>query len=130
MNINEHIDYWVETSNDDYEVSLLLFESKKYLHSLFLAHLSIEKLIKAHWVKDNNNAVPPKIHNLLTLLKQTKLQLNYEQTVFLPILNDFQIQGRYPDYKQKINQYLTKEYAFEIIERYKELRKCLLANIA
>lgn len=67
MNIQEHIEFWKNTSNEDFEVFNLLLNSKKYLHVLFFAHLTIEKLIKSHWVKDNNNSVPPKIHNLNTL---------------------------------------------------------------
>lgn len=60
MELKEHIEYWTKASDDDYEVCLLLLDFSKYLHALFLAHLSIEKLVKAHWVMDNNNAVPPK----------------------------------------------------------------------
>jgi HEPN domain-containing protein len=99
MEIGEHIEYWIRTSHEDNEVCLLLLESKKYLHALFLAHLAIEKLIKAHWVKDNINSVPPKTHNLVSLIKQTEAELSTEHMIFLTILNDFQIQGRYPDYK-------------------------------
>ncbi|MBM2814035.1 MAG: DNA-binding protein [Ignavibacteria bacterium] len=41
----EHIEYWLNTSNDDFEVFNVLYENKNYLHALFIAHLSIEKLI-------------------------------------------------------------------------------------
>lgn len=74
--------------------------------------------------------VPPKIHNLITLIKQTKLELDKEQLYFLTVLNDFQIEGRYPDYKLKIYELLTIEYANELFIKYQELRKCLLDKIA
>lgn len=31
----------------------LLFEGNQYVHTLFFCHLVIEKLLKAHWVRDN-----------------------------------------------------------------------------
>ena len=130
MEIKEHIEYWIKTSNEDYEVCLLLIESKKYLHALFLAHLSLEKLVKAHWVRDNENSFPPKIHNLVSLIKQTETELSDDQLVFLTILNDFQIQGRYPYYKLKIHKLLSKDYVDELIEKFKEVRECLLASFA
>lgn len=130
MNIKEHIEYWVNTSNEDFEVFNLLLNSKKYLHAFFFAHLTIEKLIKAYWVKDNNNSVPPKIHNLISLFKQTEINLSIEQERFLAIMNDFQIQGRYPDYKKKVNQMLTTDFVEKFVPQFTELRKCLLENLA
>jgi hypothetical protein len=50
--------------------------------------------------------------------------------IFLALLNDFQIQGRYPDYKLKIKQLLTKEYSDTIVPKIIELRKCLKEIIA
>jgi HEPN domain-containing protein len=130
MELKKHIDYWIKSSNEDYDVIQLLIGSNKYLHAMFLCHLSIEKLVKAHWVKHNNNSVPPKIHNLITLIKQTQLALTDDQLTFITILNDFQIQGRYPDYKFKVNQYLTEDYSKDLFNKYKELRKCLINKIA
>ena len=130
MEITEHIEYWLQSSNDDFEVFRVLLNSGNYLHAMFIAHLSLEKLLKAHWVNDNNNSVPPKIHNLIALTKQTKLDLSHEQLVFMTLMNDFQIQGRYPDYKFQVKKLLTKSYVDKIIPKYEELRKCLLEKIA
>lgn len=125
MSIEEHIEYWLQTSNDDFEVFKLLLDSENYLHSFYIAHLAFEKLLKAHWVKDNNNVIPPKIHNLVSLVKQTKLELSFSQLEFLTILNDFQIQGRYPDYKFKVKKMLTREYVNKIVPQINELKQCL-----
>ena len=129
MTKQEHIDYWISTSNDDFEVFTLLFNSQRYLHAFFIAHLSVEKLVKAHWVKDNEGNVPPKSHNLLYLVKQTAMTLSVEQIKILNLLNDFQIQGRYPDYKLKIKQILTKEYSETIFPKIIEIRLCLIEMV-
>jgi HEPN domain-containing protein len=129
MTKQEHIDYWISTSNDDFEVFTLLFNSQRYLHAFFIAHLSVEKLVKAHWVKDNEGNVPPKSHNLLYLVKQTAMTLSVEQIKILNFLNDFQIQGRYPDYKLKIQKILTKEYSETIFPKIIEIRLCLIEMV-
>jgi HEPN domain-containing protein len=64
MNKQEHILFWKNSAKNDWKISQKLFHSKDYLYSLFFAHLVLEKLCKAHWVKDNPENFPPKIHNL------------------------------------------------------------------
>jgi HEPN domain-containing protein len=90
----EHIQYWLHQSADDWEASQLLFIGKKYLHSLFLAHLSLEKISKAHWINTKETNIPPKTHNLIYLLSETTLALDNPQKEFLLELNRFQIKGR------------------------------------
>ena len=53
----EHIDYWVKSSEDDWEAVNALLTSKKYAQCLFFAHLVLEKLCKSHWVKDNEGNI-------------------------------------------------------------------------
>jgi hypothetical protein len=43
MTKEEHIDYWLITSDDDFEVFNVLYHNQNYLHALFIAHLSIKK---------------------------------------------------------------------------------------
>jgi HEPN domain-containing protein len=52
MNINEQIKYWVTVSENDIPVMEHLFESGDYSYSLFIGHLVLEKLLKAHFVKN------------------------------------------------------------------------------
>ena len=54
----EHIAYWRETAEDDWLSANDLFATKRYLQCLFLAHLTIEKISKAHWVLDNADDYP------------------------------------------------------------------------
>jgi len=129
MNKEEHIKYWVESSGNDFDAAMDLFNSGKYLHCMFFIHLSIEKICKAHWVKDNSENYPPKVHNLIYLLKQTTTILTDDQTDFLTILNDFQLEGRYPDYQQNIKKYLTLEKTSTFIAKTKEIRSWLLSKL-
>ena len=102
MTKQQHIDYWVDTAEKDWVVVQQLFDAKSYVHALFWAHLVLEKLCKAHWVKDNIVNMPPKTHNLIVILENTKLKITDEGESFLRSMNQFQLEGRYPDYANTI----------------------------
>jgi HEPN domain-containing protein len=63
MTKEQYIDYWVDTAQYDWAGVEEAFNAKRYVHCLFWAHLTLEKLAKAHWVRTNQENMPPKIHN-------------------------------------------------------------------
>lgn len=130
MNDKEkQISYWIKTAIDDLESIEFLFVGKKYVQALFFAHLALEKILKAHWVKSNEQNFPPKTHNLTFLYENSNLNLNEEQTDFLQMMNVYQIEGRYPDYISMLHNTTTKEMAASIINESKTLFKCLQENL-
>ena len=75
-----HIKFWLEQAEDDWSAVDTLFKGKKYLQSLFFAHLVIEKLCKSVWIKYNEGNVPPKTHNLIYLLSSTTIEITDEKS--------------------------------------------------
>jgi hypothetical protein len=65
MTKQQHINYWTNTAVEDWTTVEVLFSTKRYLHCLFWAHLVLEKLAKAHWVKTHEDDIPPKVHNII-----------------------------------------------------------------
>ena len=126
MTKQQHIEYWINTAEDDWDSVEVLFNGKKYLQSLFWAHLVLEKLAKAHWVKNKEGNTPPKIHNLITLLRQANVDLGEEKMNFLVNYNNFQLSTRYPDYLSEIYKVCTKQFTEGQMNKVKEIRKCLL----
>jgi HEPN domain-containing protein len=126
MTKEQHIKYWTDTAQYDWSGAEEAFNAKRYMHCLFWAHLTLEKLAKAHWVKTNEEDIPPKIHNVVRLLEMSNTDLGEEMMRFLRDLNDFQLSGRYPDYTNNIYSRCTKEFTFEKLEKVKEVRQCLL----
>ena len=126
MTKQQHIDYWVNTAEDDWGSVELLFNGKKYLQSLFWAHLVLEKLTKALWVKNHAENTPSKTHNLILLLEQSNIDLGEEKMRFLHDYNAFQLSSRYPDYLNEIYKVCTKQFTGIQLDKVKEIRKCLL----
>ncbi|MBN1351344.1 HEPN domain-containing protein [candidate division KSB1 bacterium] len=56
VDIDKIMNHWIATSNDDFKAMNQLFKSKSYNWALFLGHISIEKLLKALYIKLNANS--------------------------------------------------------------------------
>lgn len=91
------INYWIDSSDDDYDTMMAMYSSKRYNWSLFIGHLMIEKLLKAYFVKTQSD-YPPFIHNLLRLAEKSDLKLLDEQKKSLITITAFNINARYDDY--------------------------------
>lgn len=121
MTKKEHIDYWTKQVDDDFDCANVLFEAHHYAQSLFWAHLSLEKLSKALWIKNNEGNTPPFVHNLLRLIALTNESFTDEQLQFFNEMNMFQIKGRYPDYAENLEETVTKEICEEYLFKTKEM---------
>ncbi len=129
MTKEEHIEYWIKSSEDDWLTVDTLFKAGRYVHCLYFTHLALEKLCKALWVKDNNSNIPPKIHNLVKILHNTKQTFNEEDLAFLEEFNDFQLEGRYPDYIFNIKKVCTLEFTKNILNKIEEIKQCLIKKL-
>ncbi|MQY78841.1 MAG: HEPN domain-containing protein [Bacteroidetes bacterium] len=116
------IGYWISTSDYDYETMIDLYRSKRYHWALFMGHLSIEKLLKAYYVKVKREN-PPFIHNLLRLAEKADLELDNEQKNILATLTTFNINTRYDDYKLSFYKTCTREFTKKWIEHIKDYRQ-------
>ena len=112
------IKYWSDSSDDDFDTMIAMFEKQKFSWALFVGHLMIEKLLKALYVKTNND-YPPFIHNLLRLAEKCDLELTDDQRLFLVTATAFNINTRYDDYKMSFQQKCTLEFTVTWIENLK-----------
>ena len=124
MTNSEIMNYWIESANSDYKTMQILFENKQYSWSLFLAHLTVEKLLKALYAKKNiKSPYAPKIHDLLRLAEKMNLTLTEEQEEKLDTITRFNINARYEDYKREFYNKCTEEYTTVQIAIVEEMIK-------
>ncbi|MBK7938552.1 MAG: HEPN domain-containing protein [Lewinellaceae bacterium] len=93
MSKEEDIEYWKLSAEKDWIVVQNLFDKANYPHALFFAHLVLEKLLKAHFVKDNSSDYPPRTHNLIRLANQTKLIFSTNELLFIDKLTIIKWKG-------------------------------------
>ncbi len=83
-------------AEEDWIVAKELLSHKRIRHSLFFIHLAIEKTLKALICKEIR-VFAPRIHNLVRLAETARVRLNSTQIDVLADLNEFNLEGRYPD---------------------------------
>lgn len=125
----DFINYWVESSKHDLRVAQSLLNARHFDYCLYLCHLSIEKILKALWVKHNIENNPPMTHNLVYLAQHAGLDLNDEQLKFLQFVNSFNLGIRYPDYKFKIYHLCDEEFTQRNFSRVEELQEWLMKKL-
>jgi len=121
INVEKIVKHWIETSEDDYQTMLTLFNSKNYSWALFLGHISTEKLLKALYVKRFEKHAPF-THNLYRLAEQLDIKLSEEYADWLDEITSFNLNARYDDYKREFYSICTPEYTKSWIEKIKILR--------
>ena len=85
-------------------------------------HQAIEKILKGYFTKMQEDA-PPFTHDLTGLAQKTELYdlMSEQQKDFIEDLNPLNIEARYPDYKNKIAQTMTKDVTQNILTKTNEL---------
>lgn len=128
MTIEEIVQYWLRSSDDDFEVMNSLYERKHFAWALFVGHLVLEKLLKAHYVRQVGIEIPL-IHSLTKIAALSGLDLTEDQKDFLDEVTTFNIKARYPDYKNRFAAAATQSFTEHYLMKIKEFRIWLKAII-
>lgn len=106
------------------ETAKHMLKTKRYIYVVFMCHLSLEKMLKAH-VEFEENKFPPKIHDLIKLTSRAKLDIPDALNDVIVDLNKASIPTRYPeDLQRSLDQY-TKKYCAELVKQTEATLKWL-----
>lgn len=124
ININkeEIIKHLTDTSENDFRTKMILFESRSYSWSLFLGHISVEKLLKAIYVK-KFGVHAPFTHNLYRFAELCEINLTDEYSDWFDKITSFNINARYNDHKREFYSQCTPEFTEYWINIIKKLRE-------
>ena len=122
--------YWLEMAEYDIKTAEAMLESKRYLYVGFMAHQTIEKIMKAYFVHVKNETAPFS-HSLSFLAKQSGLyeKLSEEQMDFIDLLEPMNIEARYPTHKEQLLRSLTNKRCTEILEKTQELYRWIMQKL-
>lgn len=119
---------WFRQAKYDLETAKAMFETRRYIYTVFMCHLSLEKGLKGLFAK-NLQKDPPKTHDLNYLSNTINLELPDELQKFMDKLNDLSIPARYPDELDKVLKQYDKRRTEKILKLTKELLIWLKRNM-
>jgi len=96
---------WFDQAGYDIDTAKAMFNAGRYIYTIFMCHLSIEKALKGIYIKRlNKNS--PKTHDLSYLCEEIALEMPEKFLIFLDELNDLSVPTRYPEeLKELLKQY-------------------------
>jgi HEPN domain-containing protein len=116
--------YWIDLAEYDIETAKVMLQSGRYLYVGFMCHQTIEKMLKAYYVKTKNEQ-PPRTHNLRILANNSGIHLEMSefQLDFLNLLEPLNIEARYPTDKERIMRSLNQDRCAKIVGETMEMMK-------
>lgn len=115
---------WIRQADYDLGTAKAMFKTGRYIYAVFMCHLSIEKALKGLYAKKFKEN-PPKIHNLNFFCDKLEIEIASEMQDFIDNLNNISIPTRYPDELTRLLKDYNKENTKDILEKTRELLKCL-----
>jgi len=119
------INHWLEGSDKNFNDMMAIYNAKRYDWALYIGHLTLEKLLKALYIKTTGSGDVPRIHSLTRLAGLCRLELDERLSKKLTEINTFNIETKYETQKREFYLRCTKEYTNKQIEIIGELRKWL-----
>ena len=122
LDIDKVIQHWINTSDNDFDAMLALYHSKIYHWALFIGHISLEKLLKAYFVK-KKQIHAPFTHNLYRLAELSDMEISEEYAEWLFKITTFNLNARYDDYKKEFYSICSADFTKEWINKIKDLQQ-------
>jgi len=123
MTKEDKVKHWVKLSDENFRVAKDLLKSKHLLQTGFFCHLTIETIFKAFFTQIKDE-LPPYIHNLPRLAQLADFYENLSETQkdFIYKIDPFNIEARYPEYKNLLARSLNVQICENLLQKTQELQ--------
>lgn len=111
---------WLKQSDYDLETAKFMVSGGRYFYSVFMYHLSIEKALKGLY-QEKVDKIPPKTHNLISLMIKMNFKPEKELGKYLVKLNEASITTRYPESLEEIQKNYTEDVVKEMVRKTEEV---------
>jgi HEPN domain-containing protein len=110
---------WLASAQYDLETAEHMFSSGRYIYTVFMCHLAVEKVTKAA-VEESTGGEPPRSHDLQYLLELAGLRPDQETEGFIAELTNLSVATRYPvDFERALSDF-SMERAEAVLSKTKE----------
>lgn len=107
-------DEWLRQADYDMDTADYMFTGQRYFYAVFMCHLSIEKALKGLY-RQTLNREPPRVHNLIYLLKQIGLKPPERIGKFIVKLTEASVATRYPEEIRELQKNFTRTIVKDVL---------------
>lgn len=120
---------WLASAQYDLETAEHMFGSGRYIYTVFMCHLAVEKVAKAA-IEEATGKEPPRSHDLQYLLILGGLKPDDEAQGFVAELTNLSVATRYPvDFERALMDF-SKERAEAVLTKTREIFTWIKRQIA
>jgi HEPN domain-containing protein len=115
---------WISMADYDLETAQHMLATGRYLYVVFMCHLALEKMLKAH-VTEVTQSIPAKTHDLIYLVKKSELDLPLSHLEFIGKINNASVPTRYPEDLQRMLHEYPEAVVLDYLQQTEEVVKWL-----
>jgi len=109
--MKKEVKNWLESAEYDLETAEHMIKTGRYIYTVFMCHLSLEKVLKAK-VEEITSKTPPKTHDLEYLMGLAGLSPDKETERFIVEISNLSVVTRYPSDFQR----MLKDFSLERVK--------------
>lgn len=117
--MKKEVKNWLDSAQYDLETAEYMFNTERYIYTIFMCHLALEKALKAK-VANVAGKTPPKTHDLEYLIKLAGLSPDENTENFLTEISNLSVVTRYPKDFQRMLKDFSLERTASILIKAKE----------
>lgn len=114
--MRKEVKNWLDSAQYDLETAEHMFNTGRYIYTVFMCHLALEKVLKAK-VANVAGKTPPKTHDLEYLIELAGLSPDENMGRFVVEISNLSIVTRYPkDFQQMLKDFSLERTAPALIK--------------
>jgi len=94
--MKKEVKNWLESAKYDLDTAEHMFTSGRYIYTVFMCHLALEKVLKSK-IEEITGKTPPKIHDLEYLMGIAELSPDKNIENFIVEITNLSVVTRYPN---------------------------------
>jgi HEPN domain-containing protein len=127
--MKKEVKNWLDSAQYDMETAENMFQTGRYIYTIFMCHLALEKILKAK-VEEVSEKTPPKTHDLEYLVGLAGLSPDEEMEKFIAEISNLSIVTRYPSDFQAMFKNFSRARVESILTQTKEAFQWIKKSLA
>jgi HEPN domain-containing protein len=127
--MKKEVKNWLDSAQYDLETADQMFKTGRYIYTIFMCHLALEKILKAK-VEEVTGKTPPKTHDLEYLVGIAELFPDKDTEMSIAEISNLSVVTRYPSDFQSMVIDFSRDRVALILSKTKETFEWIMKSLA